>query len=155
MLVSRSELVTSSVHNAAFTLHVIRHRSWYVTRANLAVVKVLVHALLFDARPSLHCSMRATVIPPSHLFRMSRNQAEPARMEEFSKFAAHSRGNFNLTKNSHRFVRMPFEYLECVSNLPRMILAHSGYISSRMQFECTWNTVGIEDELGTFWHDLK
>ena len=37
-------------------------------------------------------------------------------------------------QNSYRFVRMPFEY---------------------MQLECSWNIVGIEDELGTFWHDLK
>ena len=65
---------------------------------------------------------------------MSRNQAEPAQMEEFSQFAPHSRGNFNSTKNRYRFVRMPFEY---------------------MQLECSWNTVGIEEELGTFWHDLK
>ena len=45
--------------------------------------------------------------------------------------------------------------LECASNLPRIILAHSGCTSFRMQLECSWNTVGIEDELGTFWHYLK
>ena len=54
------------------------------------------------------------------------SQAEPAQMEEFSQFAPHSRGNLNSTKKLQ--VCLPFEY---------------------MQLECSWITVGIEEELGT------
>ena len=38
---------------------------------------------------------------------------------------------------------MPFEYEEFAANPHRMILAHSECISSRMQLECSWNTLGI------------
>jgi len=38
---------------------------------------------------------------------------------------------------------MPFEYYEFTANPHRMILAHSECISSQMQLECSWNTVGI------------
>jgi len=38
---------------------------------------------------------------------------------------------------------MPFECSEFTSNPHRMILAHSECISSRMQLECSWNSVGI------------
>ena len=37
---------------------------------------------------------------------------------------------------------MPFEYLECTSNLSRMILKNSWYISSRMQLECEYGPPG-------------
>jgi len=38
---------------------------------------------------------------------------------------------------------MLFEYYEFTANPHQMILAHSECISSRMQLECSWNTVGI------------
>jgi len=38
---------------------------------------------------------------------------------------------------------MLFEYLEFSTNVHRMILAHSECIGSRMQFECSSNSVGI------------
>ena len=44
---------------------------------------------------------------------------------------------------------MPFEYYEFIANPHQMILAHSECISSRMQLECSWNTVGQEQLSGS------
>ena len=41
------------------------------------------------------------------------------------------------------FLRMLFEYSEFSPNVHRMILAHSECIGSRMQLECSSNSVGI------------
>jgi len=38
---------------------------------------------------------------------------------------------------------MPFDYYEFTAKHHQTILAHSECISSRMQLECSWNTVGI------------
>ena len=90
--------------------------SWH-----LHELKLLIHNIQygFTNASMLYACFIPCFIPPSHLIRISRNQAEPARMEEFPKFVPHSRGNFNSTKSSYRFVRMPFEYLalQCSSNV--------------------------------------
>ena len=70
---------------------------------------------------------------------LSRNEREPAGITIFK-----IRDTFG--RDSHLFKKklgMPFEYYECTTNPHRMILAHSECISSRMQLESSWKTVGI------------
>jgi len=55
----------------------------------------------------------------------------------------HFQSSSHIRAGSSFFVRMPFEYSELASNPHRMILAHSECISSRIQLECSWNSVGI------------
>ena len=76
---------------------------------------------------------------PSHVLRISRNQAESAGMELILKFELHSGRNFKIIS----VVRMPLEYIEWSSNPPRTILVHSECINVRMQLECSRNIVGI------------
>ena len=78
---------------------------------------------------------------PSHLFGISRKQAKPAGMKNFQNRATFGR-EFQIDENSYSFVRMPFEYLECALNPPRMILAHSGVLA----LECSSNVVGTQYE---------
>jgi len=74
--------------------------------------------------------------PPSHLAEMKQNQPEL----QFSKFETHSEVILIFFKKK---LGMPFEYYEFTANPHRMILAHSECISSRMQLESSWKTVGI------------
>ena len=53
------------------------------------------------------------------------------------------RATFGQHRHKKWFLRMLFEYSEFSPNAHRMILAHSEYIGSRMQLECSSNSVGI------------
>jgi len=96
-------------------------------------------ALHFKPTRHLHTSsvkvFTALVKPPSHLAGMKENQPEL----QFSKFETHS----DVILIFFLKLGMPFEYYECTTNPHRMILAHSECISSRMQLESSWKTVGI------------
>ena len=77
---------------------------------------------------------------PVTLISNQQESSRTSRNEEFSKFAPRSFGSFKLTKILTGLLECR---LECASNLPRMFLTNSRYISSLIQLECSWNTVGI------------
>ena len=70
---------------------------------------------------------------------LSRNETEPAGITIFKIRDTFGRDSHLLKKK----LGMPFEYYEFTANPHRMILAHSECISSRMQLQSSWKTVGI------------
>ena len=74
-----------------------------------------------------HSWLKSYLMPPSHLELAGIKQNQPE-----SKFELDSGGNF-------KSARMPLDYFEPTWNDSCIFLC----ISSRMQLECSWNTVGI------------